>query len=507
MLAFANEGLMIPEQVWDKKEVPAKIDSQYIPPLKFGEGTGSATPLAWSMGQFIRLATNLKAGRNLDTPQVVYDRYKNGIPTQTNDFGGQESFVLPPMRSGELLKVPRNAPPGSKIAYVVGDETHVVTADDKGKYSNDLKVQAADTLGIAGIMASDGSTAFERIRLLKQPEPQTFTPAQVAAIASARSNPATADGKVFLVYRGKASRVEVAGDMTGWAPGRVFMQKVGEDVWAVALGLAPTARVEYKIVADGQWLTDPLNPNKMDNGVGGENNFFAMPGYQPSEWDKGDALQTEKFDIETKNFGKRSISVYVPAGVSEPMHVLYLQDGGAYVTRARAIQTQRNLVKAGKVKPFVMVFIDPKDRNKEYWANDQWADFVADELVNEIDKRYRTVPTRDGRATLGASLGGVTSLWIGLRHPDKFAKLGGQSSSFWIDGERTVKELSRLDEQKTKFRFYLDDGVLEGVDDTRRVNVMLRGKGYPVTYVEGQTGHNWTAWRDRLADAFVALMN
>lgn len=84
MLAFANEGMMIPEQVWDKKEVPAKIDSQYIPPLKFGEGTGSATPLAWSMGQFIRLATNLKAGRNLDTPQVVYDRYKNGIPPKKN---------------------------------------------------------------------------------------------------------------------------------------------------------------------------------------------------------------------------------------------------------------------------------------------------------------------------------------------------------------------------------------------------------------------------------------
>ncbi len=74
MLAFAGDGLMIPEQIWDKKEVP-NADSQFIPPLKFGEGTGSATPLAWSMAQFIRLATNLKAGRNLDTPQIVYDRY------------------------------------------------------------------------------------------------------------------------------------------------------------------------------------------------------------------------------------------------------------------------------------------------------------------------------------------------------------------------------------------------------------------------------------------------
>lgn len=75
MLGFANEGLMIPEQIWDKKESPQNIDRHFIPDLKFGEGTGSATPLAWSMAQFIRLATNLKAGRNLDTPQIVYDRY------------------------------------------------------------------------------------------------------------------------------------------------------------------------------------------------------------------------------------------------------------------------------------------------------------------------------------------------------------------------------------------------------------------------------------------------
>jgi glucoamylase len=75
MQNFANEGLMIPEQTWDKKEVPTKYDRQFVPYLKFGEGTGSATPLAWSMAQFIRLAVNLKAGRNLDTPQIVYDRY------------------------------------------------------------------------------------------------------------------------------------------------------------------------------------------------------------------------------------------------------------------------------------------------------------------------------------------------------------------------------------------------------------------------------------------------
>lgn len=77
MLGFANDGLMIPEQVWERLDHKSP-DKQFVPDLKFGEGTGSATPLAWSMAQFIRLAVNLKAGRNLDTPQVVYDRYITG---------------------------------------------------------------------------------------------------------------------------------------------------------------------------------------------------------------------------------------------------------------------------------------------------------------------------------------------------------------------------------------------------------------------------------------------
>ncbi len=71
MMGFANDGLLIPEQVWDRQDSPR-------PDLRFGEGTGSATPLAWSMAQFIRLAVNIKQRRNVETPGVVSDRYLKG---------------------------------------------------------------------------------------------------------------------------------------------------------------------------------------------------------------------------------------------------------------------------------------------------------------------------------------------------------------------------------------------------------------------------------------------
>jgi glucoamylase len=65
MAGFANDGMMIPEQVWDLKTGP----------FRFAAGSGSATPLAWSMAQFIRLAINIEKGRNLETPKVVWERY------------------------------------------------------------------------------------------------------------------------------------------------------------------------------------------------------------------------------------------------------------------------------------------------------------------------------------------------------------------------------------------------------------------------------------------------
>jgi glucoamylase len=71
MMAFANDGMMIPEQVWDRNESPR-------PTLRFGEGTGSATPLAWSMAQFIRLAINIKQGHNVETPTAMRLRYVRG---------------------------------------------------------------------------------------------------------------------------------------------------------------------------------------------------------------------------------------------------------------------------------------------------------------------------------------------------------------------------------------------------------------------------------------------
>jgi glucoamylase len=69
MAAAGNEGHMIPEQVWD--DHPPSGDPGFPP----GEGTFSATPLAWSHAQFIRLAWSIDAGAPVEQPSVVACRY------------------------------------------------------------------------------------------------------------------------------------------------------------------------------------------------------------------------------------------------------------------------------------------------------------------------------------------------------------------------------------------------------------------------------------------------
>ncbi|RYG41585.1 MAG: glucan 1,4-alpha-glucosidase, partial [Chitinophagaceae bacterium] len=49
MELFANEGLMIPEQVWDG------VGNNEVYKFSMGEGTNSATPLAWSHAEYIKL--------------------------------------------------------------------------------------------------------------------------------------------------------------------------------------------------------------------------------------------------------------------------------------------------------------------------------------------------------------------------------------------------------------------------------------------------------------------
>ncbi len=68
MELFANDGLMLPEQVYDGVGASGGTERP-------GQGTGSATPLAWSHAEYLKLLRSLADGRVWDRYEAVAQRY------------------------------------------------------------------------------------------------------------------------------------------------------------------------------------------------------------------------------------------------------------------------------------------------------------------------------------------------------------------------------------------------------------------------------------------------
>ncbi|MGL5487964.1 MAG: glycoside hydrolase family 15 protein, partial [Shewanella sp.] len=70
METFANAGLMLPEQAWDGVGNATRYQYQ------LGQGTNSATPLAWTHAEYIKLVRSMSDGRVWDNYPIVPEALK-----------------------------------------------------------------------------------------------------------------------------------------------------------------------------------------------------------------------------------------------------------------------------------------------------------------------------------------------------------------------------------------------------------------------------------------------
>ncbi|RBI62579.1 glucoamylase [halophilic archaeon] len=141
MAGFANSGRMIPEQVWDRS-YPTEFG------WEFGEGTGSATPLSWSMAQFVRLAHGIDAGEPVETPAVVRDRYVEGSVPEGPDL----SVEFPPTVVGERTVTVSGTTDGAEVVVKTGEET---VRRSGGEFGVDIAVGDGETT-VTVVAATDG---------------------------------------------------------------------------------------------------------------------------------------------------------------------------------------------------------------------------------------------------------------------------------------------------------------------------------------------------------------
>jgi S-formylglutathione hydrolase FrmB len=77
---------------------------------------------------------------------------------------------------------------------------------------------------------------------------------------------------------------------------------------------------------------------------------------------------------------------------------------------------------------------------------DRYEDYIAGDLISDVETRFPAATGRSNRAIVGLSMGGFGAVKIALRHPELFAFAGGLSSA--IDVPRRAFSFKRLQQSR-----------------------------------------------------------
>jgi putative tributyrin esterase len=248
--------------------------------------------------------------------------------------------------------------------------------------------------------------------------------------------------------------------------------------------------------------------------------------------------QAQSSSVETVQFQSKLTNATLPYNVILPPDyraasatrypVLYLLHGfgGHYSDWA----TRTNL--ADYAARYRMIVVMPEGNNSWYSdsagvANDKYESYILKELIPDVQKRYRTIEARYGRAVAGLSMGGYGALKFGLKSPETFVFVGSLSGALGIPAatEDDLKNLKSIrdsvfavfgpvgsETRKANDIYeiarglsaarvaslpyiYLDCGTEDFlVAANQQFAAILREKKIPHEYRELPGEHNWAYW-------------
>ncbi|HEY5731400.1 MAG TPA: alpha/beta hydrolase-fold protein [Anaerolineales bacterium] len=330
-------------------------------------------------------------------------------------------------------------------------------------------------------------------------------------------NPVIQGDRATFIWEGESAPY-LTGDINHWddSPRRFkrvsprFVPDSSKPIWYCTLTVPRDAYVEYAFhdpVTQRNFL-DPLNKKSVNNGMGARNNFFYMPETMPSPFPmrRADvtpgALSSHRVDTGLlRDDYERTIYLYRPP-VKEPVPLLVVYDGQDYLQRGKLAVIVDNLIAEKRIQPIAMAFLHNggRWRSVEYACSDaplNWVEQIVLPLAREKLKLLDVNKHPGAFGVLGASAGGLMSLYTGLRLPDIFGKVLSQSGISALDG----RDFATVDLVKHKhapeIQIWMDVGKLEFLlEDNRRMSALMKENGYNVSYREYIGGHNYTAWRD-----------
>ncbi len=228
---------------------------------------------------------------------------------------------------------------------------------------------------------------------------------------------------------------------------------------------------------------------------------------------------------------RRDVIVYLPPGYDEQPQrrfpLLLLHDGQNLFDPATAFipgndwhvgQTAEEEIRAGRVQPLIIagIYNTGKTRIQEYTPTrvarlgggraDRYGKFLVRELKPYLARQYRTLDGAGNNGLGGSSLGGLVSLYIGLKMPEVFGQLAALSPSVWWN-QRVINRFVAAATVTPRPRIWLDVGTREGgrtLQDVEQFRDVLVAKGWQpehdLHYERIPGGeHNELAWAQRVA--------
>ena len=223
----------------------------------------------------------------------------------------------------------------------------------------------------------------------------------------------------------------------------------------------------------------------------------------------------------------RKINVYTPPGYEKGVGifpVLYMPDGGLEEDFPHVTETVHKLIGEGAVRHFLVVGIENTERRRDLSGPTEnekdktmavrvggsaaFRAFVKDELIPEIQKRYRTTGER---AIVGESLAGLFVVETLFLDPDLFDTYIALSPSLWWNDSKMA--LGAKDWLKAhpglRKSFYLTsagDDILEGIEMLGAALREAAPPGLHWIYEPRPQEHHSTIFRASEAAAYRAML-